>query len=151
MERLGHAAERTLSALGTPELGQLSTVTTAWPAAVGDAVARNAWPRRIGRDGTLHVATVSSVWAFELDRLAPVLLDRLSRELGEAAPAALRFAPGAVPEPPPAPAAPSPRRATPAARGEATRVAAAIDDPELRALVERAAAAGLARSPRELA
>ena len=28
--------------------------------AVGDPIARNAWPARLGRDGTLHVATASA-------------------------------------------------------------------------------------------
>ena len=35
-----------------------------------DAIARNAWPLRIGRDGTLHVAAASATWAFELDRMS---------------------------------------------------------------------------------
>ena len=29
-----------------------------WPAAVGPAIARNAWPARIAKDGTVHVNTV---------------------------------------------------------------------------------------------
>jgi len=39
---------------GMPEL------LSAWPDAVGPMVAANAWPARLGRDGTLHVNTSSS-------------------------------------------------------------------------------------------
>ena len=73
-------------------------IVAAWPAAVGEEVVRNAWPARIARDGTLHVHTSSSVWAFELGQLAPRILERLAAELGEHAPTALRFAPGHLPE-----------------------------------------------------
>ena len=45
-------------------------------------VAANAWPARIARDGTLHVNTSSSAWAFELGQLAPTILERLSEKLG---------------------------------------------------------------------
>jgi hypothetical protein len=127
-------------------------VTEAWPAAVGEAVARQAWPLRIGRDGTLHVATSSATWAFELDRLAPEILGRLASglEVGQA-PSKLRFAVGPVPEsgspPENAPAtssvAPIP---TPEEAAEAEVAAAAIDDPEMRALVARAARASLAKA-----
>ena len=74
-------------------------VLAAWPEAVGPMVAANAWPARIARDGTLHVNTSSSAWAFELGQLAPEILERLSEKLGESAPKALRFAVGHLPEP----------------------------------------------------
>ena len=128
--------------------GDLSAIVAAWPAAVGDAVARAAWPARLARDGTLHVATVSSTWAFELDRLAGQVLARLVEALGGEAPAALRFAPGRVPEPPaPAPGGgpQGPPPPAPEHRAAAERLAAPIADEELRALVARAAAASLAR------
>ena len=35
-----------------------------WPAAVGAEIARRAWPARFARDGSLHVNTADSVWAF---------------------------------------------------------------------------------------
>ena len=41
-----------------------------WPGAVGPQIARFAWPARIARDGTVHVATSDSVWAFELGQRA---------------------------------------------------------------------------------
>lgn len=146
MERLGDDATRLLAAAGAPRADALAAIVGAWPAAVGEAVAKNAWPQRIARDGTLHVATMSSAWAFELDRLGSEVLERLREALGEGAPPALRFAPGPVPEPP-APSLPpvsrTPRPGPDQLRAGA-EAAAAIDDAEFRALVARAAAASLA-------
>jgi hypothetical protein len=125
----------------------LGDVVAAWPECVGAAIAQNAWPARLSRDGSLHVATSSSAWSFELTQLAGPLLERLRERLGEAAPAALRFAPGPLPEPGP-PSEEASKRTVPkvsaAARAEAVRIAAAIEDPELRAAVSRAAGASLA-------
>ncbi len=96
MERLGDDATRLLAAAGAPRADALAAIVGAWPAAVGEAVAKNAWPQRIARDGTLHVATMSSAWAFELDRLGSEVLERLREALGEgcAAGAPLRSRPG---------------------------------------------------------
>jgi len=151
MERLGKGVERELSRSGSRDAVPLAAITIAWPAAVGEAVARQAWPLRLGRDGTLHVATVSATWAFELDRLAPEIRERLSSLLGSDAPPKLRFAVGPVPEPgAPPEAAPSDAAeafvSTPEVAAEADSAAAAIDDPELRELVIRAARASLARA-----
>ncbi len=148
MERLGDDAARLLRAAGAPRSDRLAVIVAAWPACVGDAVARAAWPKRLARDGTLHVATVSSTWAFELGRLATEIGSRLHERLGERAPSALRFAPGPVPaaaadeaalRPPPA-APPSAEAAA-----EAARLAAPVADPELRELIARAAASSLER------
>lgn len=152
MEKIGAAVDRELRRSGDGRAHALAEITAAWPTAVGDTVARNAWPLRVGRDGTLHVATSSSTWAFELDRLAPDVLARLSERLGEAAPRTLRFRPGPVPEPPaqvspgPSDSAEQAPPATPEDTAEAAEIAAAVADPDLRALVERAARASLARS-----
>lgn len=147
MERLGHSARRLLAASGVPDPGPLSAVAELWTATVGDAIARVAWPKRFARDGTLHVATVSSTWAFELSRLAPEIEERLRVALGEAAPSSLRFATGPVPEPTAEPAdanlAPGPVISQDD-RELAARLAAGITDPELRDLVARAASASLA-------
>lgn len=128
----------------------MADVVRAWPAAVGDAVARNAWPARIGRDGTLHVATSSSAWAFELSQLEPRIRSQLAGVLGkDAQPRRLRFAPGRLPEPDPLPGdaafapVPEPR---PADVAEGERLAADIEDENLRKLVAKAAAASLARA-----
>ena len=148
MERIGNEVERGLARAGGGEGLSLSELTSRWPEAVGDQISRNAWPLRMGRDGTLHVATSSATWAFELDRMRPEIVARLSEALGESAPKELRFRPGPLPEPP-APADSGPRaptpEATPEVRQEAASAAAAIDDPELRSVVEKAARASLSR------
>jgi len=147
MERLGRGVERELSRTGSGEALALSHVTAAWPRVVGDAVARQAWPLRVGRDGTLHVATTSATWAFELDRLAPEIHSRLATALGDETPSALRFRVGPVPEPAASTLEPA-AEASEEASVEADSAAAAIDDPDLRELVSRAARASLSRFPR---
>ena len=152
MERIGREVERELARKGDADTAAISRIVEAWPGAVGEAVARNAWPLRVGRDGTLHVSTSSSTWAFELDRLSPEIAERLGSLLGPSAPSVLRFRPGPVPEAPSPP--PNPRDAAPAERtttppdvaAEAASAASAIEDPELREVVERAARASLARA-----
>jgi hypothetical protein len=150
MERLGDDARRLLAAAGAPEAGPLSGITAVWADAVGAPIARSAWPLRLARDGTLHVATVSSTWAFELDRLAPELLARLRAAVGDDAPGSIRFAVGPVPEAGAREEPPGSVDIQPPsfeARREGAALAAAISDPELRELVARAAAASLARPP----
>lgn len=150
MERIGREIERELARSGGGATAVVSSILAVWRRAVGEAVSRNAWPLRVSRDGTLHVATTSATWAFELDRLAPDIVERLRELLGDEAPAALRFRPGPVPEPPPVtPAAGGAGGAPetpPEVAAEAAGAAAAIADPELRDLVERAARASLAKA-----
>jgi hypothetical protein len=150
MERIGKAVERELSRSGGGQVLALAEITSAWPGAVGETIARNAWPLRLGRDGTLHVATTSATWAFELDRLGSEITQRLATAMGPTAPTKLRFRIGPVPEPgvPEArsPVGPQPPSGHPAeAPPEVVSAAAEIDDPELRELVERAARASLTR------
>jgi hypothetical protein len=150
MDRLGDQVEKELVRGGSHN-APLVAITTAWPSVVGETVARQAWPLRIGRDGTLHVATSSSTWAFELDRLSGEILEKLSAHLADGAPKKMRFAAGPLPEPgmptvsvsPPSVAPPSFTLEEAAA---ADAAAAAIDDPELRELVARAARASLAKA-----
>jgi hypothetical protein len=151
MERIGREVERELSRRSGGVGLELAEITAAWPRAVGEAVARQAWPLRLGRDGTLHVATTSATWAFELDRLSPEIAERLSTILGRAAPATLRFRVGPVPEPGAGaerrPKAPEEIPATtPETAAEAASLASVIEDPELRDLVARAARASLSRT-----
>jgi len=145
MERLDGSLRRALRGVGVPDAGVLAEVTRAWPAAVGPAVARAAWPQRVARDGTLHVTTVSSTWAFELGRMEDQLRAKLRDALGEATPPSLRFAPGPVPSPG---ADEQPVRPGPSPTTEddtrAAALSAVIEDPELREAVRRAAAASLA-------
>ena len=148
MERLGDEVRRSLRGAGVPDAGVLAAVTRAWPVAVGPGITAAAWPARIGRDGTLHVHTLTSVWAFELDRMQEQILPRLAEAMeGEQAPPRVRFAVGPVPAAA-APAAPLAAEApapSPEARLEADRIAASVEDAELRQLVRRAAAASLSR------
>ena len=67
----------------------LAAVQTAWPEVTGPAIADEATP--VGeRDGIISVACRSSVWAQELDLMAPRLLERLNERL-DAHVAGLRF------------------------------------------------------------
>jgi len=151
MERIGREVERELGRGGSRDAIPLTALTAAWPEVVGDAVARHAWPLRIARDGTLHVATASSTWAHELGFLADEILERLRVHLGADAPTKVRCAVGPIPEvertdeasPEPLPADAD---VPPEVRSEAAAVASAITDPELREVVARAARAGLLRA-----
>ncbi len=151
MERIGRSVEQALSRSGGGAALALAEITAAWPKAVGEAVAREAWPLRVARDGTLHVATTSSTWAFELDRLAPEIEEQLRALLGPSTTEKLRFRIGPVPEPgtdtrdvsdTSAKAVPP----TPEAAAEAASLTSEVEDPELRALIARAARASLSRA-----
>jgi hypothetical protein len=150
MERIGREVEWTLSQAGGDRALALAELTEAWPRAVGADVARRAWPLRIGRDGTLHVATASATWAFELDRLSPEIAERLAAVLGESAPGKVRFRVGPVPEPgssrEPTKTSETAVPVSPEATEAADSAAAAISDPALRELVSRAARASLSRA-----
>ena len=151
MERLGGEIKRELSRFGAQ--GGMPDVLEAWPGAVGEMVSANAWPARIARDGTLHVNTSSSAWAFELAQLAPTIAERLRQELGESAPKALRFAVGHLPEPA-VPAAAARRSEVPEPSEEALQraavLAAGIEDEALRKRFARAAALGLSKPTSDL-
>jgi hypothetical protein len=146
-ERIGDDIRRELGRFGTA--GAMTEIVAAWPAAVGDSIARNAWPARVSRDGTLHVATSSSAWAFELGLLEADIRGRLAATLGVSAPSALRFAPGTLPEPAgasPEHAVRTPPKPTPEDRREAARIASSIEDENLRKIVAKAAASSLAKA-----
>jgi hypothetical protein len=146
-ERIGGEVERELRRLG-PETGA-AALAAAWPRAVGDGIARHAWPAQLAPDGTLHVAAESSTWAFELTQLAPELLARLREVLAEEAPRTLRFAVGPLPAHAAEPGGAAARAAvepTAVERAEAEALVAGIADAELRDAVARTAAASLARA-----
>ena len=108
-----------------------------WPEAVGSAIARNAWPARIAKDGTVHVNTADSIWAFELgQRLAEI-----SERLGVPK---LRFAPGPLPEPDQEHTAPE-LRPTPEEEERARALASRIEHEKLRESVQKAVRLSLAR------
>jgi hypothetical protein len=143
MERIGETVRTELGRFGTA--GPMADLVALWPRVVGDTVAANAWPARLSRDGTLHVNTSSSAWAFELGHLESEIRERL----GDLAPRRLRFAPGHLPEAPPEaseraqehPPEPSPEHVA-----QARDWAAAIGPEELRKTVEKAVRASLARA-----
>ena len=151
MERIGREVERELGRGGSRDAIPLTALTAAWPEVVGDAVARNAWPLRIARDGTLHVATASATWAHELGFLSDEILERLRAQLGADAPTKVKCAVGPIPaagrahEQVPEPF-PSAEDMPPEVRSEAAAVASAISDPDLREVVARAARASLLRA-----
>ena len=146
MERIGGDVRQELSRFGP--VHTTARIVEAWAELVGPAIARNAWPARVARDGTLHVSTSSSAWAFELAQLAPRLLQTLREALGDDAPAKLRFAPGRIPEPPAAGVERDGLRPDPPSaetRAQAAALAATIENENLREVVTNAAAAALAR------
>jgi hypothetical protein len=137
VDPLGDALKRELKALG-PNSAMSETVQ-AWPAAVGPEIARNAWPARFQRDGTLIVHTADAIWAFELGHRAAAIAERLPGT------PKLTFVAGPLPEPAaPEGAAPAPPAATLEERRRAAEWASAIEDEGLRKAVAKAAAASLA-------
>jgi hypothetical protein len=147
MERIGEEVRRELGRFGSA--GQMADLVAAWPGVVGEVVAANAWPARLARDGTLHVASASSTWAFELQQLEPEIAERFRATLGDAAPARLRFAPGPLPELPPAAKETSPKPPPEPSLDQAREAhewAATIASEELRKSVEKAARMSLARA-----
>jgi hypothetical protein len=150
MERLGDEVRRSLRGAGVPDAGLLAEITRAWPDAVGPGIAAAAWPARVSRDGTLHVATTSAVWAFELGRMEDDIRGRLAERLPAADLPRLRFAAGHVPAAgaPEVAEQPATRvESSPEAAAAATRLSAPVEDERLRELVRRAVAASLSAPP----
>jgi hypothetical protein len=112
-----------------------------WPAAVGEAIARKAWPARIAKDGTVHVNTADSIWAFELGQQAREISERLGVTR-------LRFTPGPVPQADDE-AGPAPLEPTPQEEELARALATAIADEMLRESVQKAVRLSLARERRD--
>lgn len=111
-----------------------------WPAAVGEEIARHAWPARTQPDGTLVVHVRDSIWGFELTQRAREIAERLPGR------PRLRFVPGPLPEAVSDPPAVPPAEATPEQEREAVSLAAVIEDPNLRESVVKVIKAALARA-----
>lgn len=147
MDHLRDDVARELTRVGGGPAGGMPRIVEVWLDTVGRTIARNAWPARIARDGTLHVATSSSSWAFELQHLEPDILRRLRATAAAAAPEKIRFAVGKLPElglddrDDVTKRAPEPG---PEERAKAAEMSAVIADEELRKLVAKAAAQSLA-------
>jgi hypothetical protein len=121
----------------------MGAVLEAWEEAVGPEIARNAWPARFQRDGTLIVHTRDAVWGFELGQRAGEISQRLPAK------PVLKFVPGPLPElgnePTETPQGPPP--VTLEQQERAAQWASEIEDEDLRNAVARAAALSLARRP----
>jgi Dna[CI] antecedent, DciA len=140
MEPLGDAVARELGRFG-PVSG-MGPLVEAWPSAVGEEIARNAWPARLARDGTLHVHAKDSIWAFELTSRA----EEIRARLGELAPPRLAFVPGPLPEPrqpEPESARKHPGKPTPEQVAQADTLAQGIRDTDLRKVVAKTIALSL--------
>src|SRR3954454_17700138 len=138
LEPLGREIRDELARFG-PQAG-MPELLERWPAAVGEAIARKAWPARIGKDGTVYVNTADSIWAFELGQQAREIAQRLGAPR-------LRFAPGPLPEADDE-AGPPPLEPTPQEEERARALATAIGDEMLRESVQKAVRLSLARERR---
>jgi hypothetical protein len=141
VEPLGDQIRAELSRVGA-DSGAGGAVT-AWSKAVGEEIARNAWPARTQPDGTLVVHVRDAIWGFELTQRAAEISERLPGR------PRLRFTPGPLPEtasgPPPAPRP----EASPEQVREASALTAGIADPNLRESVAKAIKAALVRTPND--
>jgi hypothetical protein len=136
MDPLGPDIRSELARYG-PQAGMAELVER-WPEAVGEAIARNAWPARIARDGTVHINTADSVWAFELGQKASEIAGKLGVEK-------LRFAAGPLPEADEEVAVSTPLETTPEDEERARAIASSISDENLRESVQKAVSLSLAR------
>ena len=68
----------------------LARLQAAWPELVGPVIAAEAEPVA-EREGAVTVACSSSLWAHELELMAPELLPRIAELLGHGAVHSLRF------------------------------------------------------------
>jgi hypothetical protein len=136
MDPLGPDIRSELARYG-PQAGMAELVER-WPHAVGDAIARNAWPARIARDGTVHINTTDSVWAFELGQKAAEIAAKLGVEK-------LRFAAGPLPEADEEAPVSAAVETTPEDEERARAIASSISDENLRESVQKAVSLSLAR------
>jgi hypothetical protein len=135
MDPLASQIQSELKRFG-PQAG-MAELLDRWPAAVGPAIAQNAWPARISKDGTVHIATNDSVWAFELGQRAGEIAASLAVPK-------VRFAPGPLPTPDLEPVE-NRIEVTPEDAELAQAIASTIDDKKLRESVQKAVSFSLAR------
>jgi hypothetical protein len=138
MDQIGEQIRAELSRVGADS--GAGDAVTAWPAAVGEEIARHAWPARRQPDGTLVVHVRDAIWGFELTQRAVEISERLPGR------PRLRFTPGPLPDTPPEAPPPPPAEASPEQAREAASLAAGIVDPDLRESVAKAIKAALARA-----
>ncbi len=128
--------------------GAVARLAAAWPGVVGAPVAAHSAPMRCTRAGVVSVACSSASWAHELSARREDLLARLAAACPDAGLTGIRFSVAdhafggegtAAATPPLAPIPSAADRASGAAAAEG------VEDPRLRDLVARAAAAAAAR------
>jgi hypothetical protein len=141
VEPLGDQIRAELSRVGADS--GAGDAVSAWPAAVGEEIARHAWPARTQPDGTLVVHVRDAIWGFELTQRASEISERLPGR------PKLRFTPGPLPDTPAEPAPPPPLEVSPEQAREAASLTAGIMDPNLRESVAKTIKAALARAPND--
>jgi hypothetical protein len=139
MDPVGEDVRAELQRLGG-ESGAAADTTDAWTAAVGDEIARNAWPARTQADGTLVVHVRDAIWGFELTQQAPEISARLPGR------PKLRFVPGPLPADVPAAMPAEPLEASPEEAHAAEEMVAEISDRELRESVAKVIKSALVRT-----
>jgi hypothetical protein len=138
VEPLGEQIRAELSRVGAD--GGAGDAVTAWPTAVGEEIARNAWPARTQPDGTLVVHVRDAIWGFELTQRATEISARLPGR------PRLKFTPGPLPDTTPEPSSARPLEVSPEHAREAANLTAEIEDQNLRESVAKAIRTALART-----
>ena len=108
VEPVGEQIRAELSRVGADS--GAGDAVTAWPAAVGEEIARHAWPARTQPDGTLVVHVRDAIWGFELTQRAAEISARLPGR------PRLRFTPGPLPDTTPEASSAPPGRRPPRSR-----------------------------------
>lgn len=138
--------DRVLTGYHVDEEVRQTSIATGWATIVGPRVAARTRPGRV-QEGVLDVRVDNSAWLHELSFLADELVERINRHLGDPPMVRqLRWILGRdnseeiVPLPPRVRAGPGelvqPRQAPPARAGEIRAQAEAVEDEELRHLIE---------------
>jgi len=78
--RLGEALSEVAADLNLDDPDDVASVMSAWPEAVGEAIAAHVRPRRL-QDGELLVEVDAPVWATQLRYLEEDVLRRLGRKV----------------------------------------------------------------------
>ena len=138
MDQIGEQIRAELSRMGADS--GAGDAVTGWPAAVGDEIARNAWPAKTQPDGTLVVHVRDAIWGFELTQRAEEISARLPGR------PRLRFTLGPLPDTTPEAGPSPPREASPEQVREADELAAGITDPDLRESVAKVIKAAFVRT-----
>jgi len=129
---------------GPSAAGDMAALRAAWPQAAGAQGARRSIPVRQSRAGVLTVACESAVWAQELNAARDAIQARLAARVPDVPVSGIRFVVGDHALPAEVAAARSPARPTPDERASAQAAVEGVSDPELRALLARAAAGTMA-------